>query len=96
MDNYTMGFELYQELKRRYNGDLARANAYVTNAINAAMTRPREENEAHGREALMICADHIRAEIVERYMEAHGYRRPEGSGRNLWTGGEDPEEGKKQ
>lgn len=84
MDNFTLGYELYHELKRRYNGNLAKANAYITNAINAAMLRPREENEVYNREAFVYCADHLHAEIVERYMEEHGYKRPEGSGRNIW------------
>ena len=84
MDNYTMGHELYQELKRLYSGDLAKANAYITNAINEATTEPQEENQEYSREAFIYCADFLRAEIVEQYMHEHGYRRPEGSGLNIW------------
>lgn len=84
MDNYAIGYKLYKELKRRYNGDLAKANAYISDAIRAAMLRPREENEACHREAFIYCAEHLQSEIIERYMQEHGYRRPEGSGADIW------------
>ena len=84
MDNYLLGFELYQDLKARFGGDLAKANAYITNAINGAMTRPREENEAYNREAFVHCADYLATEIIEQYMIDHGYQRPKGSGLNIW------------
>lgn len=84
MDNYAIGMELYRELMASYEGDIAKATAYITNAIDGAMQRPGENTGAYSREAFLICLHHLHAIIVEQYMIEHGYRRPEGSGRNIW------------
>ena len=75
--DFESGMELYNELKERYNGDLAEVYAYINNGIMGMMGRVNTPEERKAGEALYAAADFAQAEMVEHYMLEHGFYRPD-------------------
>ena len=86
---YATGRDLFLELKKRYNGDLAQIYAYIMNSRLGLGGLGRTEKEMVAGEALDVCTEYVQAEMVENYMLEHGFHRPENSGMNKWVANEE-------
>ena len=86
---YATGRELFLELKKRYDGDLAQIYAYIMNSRLELVGLGQTEKEMVAGEALDVCTEYVQAEIVENYMLEHGFHRPEDSDLNKWEANEE-------
>ena len=81
---YATGRELYLEMKKRFNGDLAQIYAYITNSKLGLLGLGYTEKGMIVGEAFDVCTEYVQAEMVEKYMLDHGFHRPKDSGLNKW------------
>jgi len=87
--SFAAGVELYHELKKTYNGDIAQVYAYIINSRLGLFGLNRSEEGMMAGEALDVCTDFVQSEMVEKYMLEHGFHRPVNSGLNKWEANEE-------